>query len=327
MPDRGAAASPVLVFWGEDAFLLRDAARRHLQGWGLVAREVEASEWTGTELADLATPSLLGEGRALLVAGAHRLPQAAHRELLAYLESPAPDALLVLTVVASGRQPRLLRALQEAGAALREVGLKRQELPRWVLERARLRGIELSPQGAAALVASVGEDPATLDQAVEQLAAAFPGRRVGPEEVGSQFEGLGEQRVWDLCDRAFSGRAKEAMEVLRALLRAREDPLLILGGIASRLRDLIRVASLPEGLPPSEAARAAGVRFDWQVRRYREQAGRYRPADLEALHWHVVEADRALKAGMPGDVVLAALVTAAAGRPEAALDVPVRVSR
>jgi DNA polymerase-3 subunit delta len=327
MPGQTMGDPPAVVFWGEDAFLVRDAALRHLAERGVRPTEVEAASWTGAELSDLSTPSLLGERRALLVSGAQRLPEAALRALLAYLASPSPDALLALTVVSTGRPPRLVWALQEAGAAGREVALRRQDLPRWVLDRARLRGLELAPQGAALLVATVGEDPAVLDQAVEQLAAAFPGRRVGPAEVRAQFEGLGERRVWELCDLAFSGRAREALGTLRALLQAREDPILIVGGIASRVRDLIRVRGLPDRLPPSEAARVAGVRFDWQVRRYREQAARYGPEELEALHARVVETDRALKAGMPGDVVLAALVAAIAGSPEAALKVPVRVSR
>ena len=65
--------------------------------------------------------------------------------------------------------------------------------------------------------------------------------------------------MWDLCDHALSGRLPQALVVLRSLLEAREDPLLVLGGITSRLRDLIKVRSLREGLSSTEAARAAGL--------------------------------------------------------------------
>jgi DNA polymerase III delta subunit len=180
---------------------------------------------------------------------------------------------------------------------------------------------------AAAVVGSIGEDTAALDQAVEQLAGAFPGQVVGPEEVRAQFKGLGEQRVWDLCDQALTGRLPEALVTLRALLEARDDPLMILGGIASRVRDLVRIRGLPERIPSAEAARAAGIRFEWQVRRYREQAARFTAQELAVVHGWVVEADRALKGGVPGDVVLPSLVAVMAGEPGAALDVPVRVSR
>ncbi len=102
---------------------------------------------------------------------------------------------------------------------------------------------------------------------------------------------------------------------------------MILGGIAARVRDLIRVRAVPERMPPAEAARAAGLRFDWQLRRYREQAGRFTEEELRSLHARVVEADRALKGGVPVDVVLPTLVAAMAGKPEAALEVEIRTSR
>ena len=134
--------------------------------------------------------------------------------------------------------------------------------------------------------------------------------------------------MWDLCDHALSGRVPQGLLVLRSMLEAREDPLLILGGIASRVRELIRVKSLGDrGQQPPDAARAAGLRFDWQLRRSRDQAARFSPEELASLHDRVVEADRALKGGMAGDIVLASLINVMAGDAEAALNVPVRVSR
>lgn len=55
----------VTVLWGESGFLLREAAGA-LFGEVRPA-EVDARQWTPGMTADLATPSLLGEQRALLV--------------------------------------------------------------------------------------------------------------------------------------------------------------------------------------------------------------------------------------------------------------------
>ena len=102
---------------------------------------------------------------------------------------------------------------------------------------------------------------------------------------------------------------------------------MILGGIASRLRDLIRVASLPPRMSSSEVAAAANLRFDWQARRYRDQARRTGLEELIRLHALVVDSDRALKGGWSGEVLLPSLVAVMAGDETAALDLPVRVSR
>jgi DNA polymerase-3 subunit delta len=323
-----APTQPVALFWGDDEFLLRQAALDHLGARGVRAVELDASEWRGGETSDLATPSLWEEPRALLVTRCQGLPDEAVRELIRYAGTPSPEATLVLTLVSRAKTlPRLAKLMQGAGGHVRQVALKRQDLPRWVLERAHARGMELTSTGATALVGVIGEDPAALDQSVEQLATAFPGTAVGADQVASQFRGLGEQRVWDLCDRALSGQLPEALVVLRSLLDQREDPLLILGGIAARVRDLLRIQEVPERTGSGDVAKKAGLRYDWQVRRYRDQARRFSPESLAILHGQVVQADRALKGGAPGEVVLGALVAMMAGESEAALDLPMRVSR
>lgn len=303
----------VVLLWGEDPFLLREAALEVVGG--VRAREVGASDWRGGEISDLATPSLWGEGRALLVTDCRHLPEQALAEIGAYLDSPAPDATLVLVaeVPERGRPPAALTRVVQGRGVVRQVSVARKDLARWVLDRGRGKGLGVAPDGAAALVEVVGESPAALDQALDQLAAAFPGERVTRGLVLEQFRGLPEQRVWDLCDRAFSRDLPGAVRALRSLLDARGDPLVILGAIAARLRDLVRVKALPERLPPAEVARAAGLRFEWQGRRYRDQARRFDMEDLVRLHRLVTEADRVLKSGGPPDVVLPELVAAVAG--------------
>lgn len=305
--------APSVLFWGDDAYLLREEALDLLGPLDVQVTEVEAGEWAGGETSDLATPSLWGEPRALLVTDCHQLPEAGAAELRAYLGSPSPNAICVLTQTTQGRNaPPLAKAVTAGGGRVRQVAIARRDLTGWVVQRARRREVQMSGPAAAALVDTLGQETATLDRAVEQLANAFPNRAIGPSEVHAQFRGLGEQKVWDLCDRAFTGRLPEALVVLRSLRADGGEALLIVGGIASRLRDLIKVRALPDRMPPAEALRAAGLRFDWQLRRYREQAARYSPADLAALHERVTETDRAIKAGMPEDVLLPELVAALA---------------
>jgi DNA polymerase III subunit delta len=310
-------SSPLSLLWGEDEFLLREAALELLGD--LQPVEVDGGLWQGGETADLATPSLFGERRALLVSNAKALPDEGVRELARYLEAPDPGAPLVLVALVGDRAkaPAALVKLVKGVGTVTEVKIQRKELPGWLLKRATAKGLDLAPDGAAALVDTLGEDPGALERALEQLATAFSGERITREIVARQFRGLGEQHVWDLCDRAFSRDLPGAMRSLRTLLEAGEAGLMLLGAITSRLRDLIRVASLPERLAPADAARQAGLRFDWQVRRYRQQAKRFSAEDLAGLHERIAWADRALKSGATDDVVLPMLVAAIAGEPAA----------
>jgi DNA polymerase-3 subunit delta len=306
-------AVPVTLLWGEDEFLLREAALELLGD--LQPVEVDGGLWRGGETADLATPSLFGERRALLVSNVRALPDEAVRELARYFDAPDPGAPLVLVAVVGDRAkapPALVKLVKGVGTVT-EVKIQRKELPSWILKRAKTKELDLASDGAAALVDTLGEEPGALERALDQLATAFAGERITREIVSRQFRGLGEQHVWDLCDKAFSRELPGAMRSLRTLLEAGEAGLMLLGAITSRLRDLIRVKSLPEGLAPAEAARQAGLRFDWQVRRYREQAKRFSPEELAGLHERIAWADRALKSGATDDVVLPMLVAAIAG--------------
>jgi DNA polymerase-3 subunit delta len=308
---------PVHLLWGQDDFLLREAALEILGD--LRPREVDGAEWEGGETADLMTPSLFGERRALLVSNAKGLPDDAVAELKRYLEAPDPDAPLIVTATVGERAkaPAALAKLFDGVGSVVEVKVQRKELPGWLAQRARTKELNLAPDGATALVDTLGEDPAALEQALEQLGSAFPGERMTAELVGRQFRGLGEQKIWDLCDRAFARDLPGAMRSLRTIMEGRGEGLMILGGLAARLRDLIRVRALPERMPPGELAKQAGLRFEWQARRYRDLAKRYTLKELAAVHERIVWADRALKSGATDDIVLPMVVTAIAGDPAA----------
>lgn len=309
-----ADTRPVALLWGEDRFLLRETAS---SSFGDAHPTIVAGDdWRPGLTADLATPSIFGEARGLLITGAEGLSDEALAEVARYAEDPAPDAPLVLCWTVSARAkgpPKGLLTRLGPGLKVRKVGVERKDLPRWVLDRAKRRGVRATPLGAATLVQTVGEDLASLDQAVQQVAAAHPDRGLTPDAVAAQFRGFGDRRIWELCDAAFTGDAAGALRALTSMLDAGDQPLAILGGIASRLRDLLRVASLPPRTPLGDVARAAGLRFDWQARRYRDQARRYAPSQLRAFHAELVEADRSLKQGGVGRVVLPMLVARIAG--------------
>jgi DNA polymerase-3 subunit delta len=299
----------VVLLWGDDAFLLRDAALELLGD--VKPTEVDAAEWQGGELQDLATPSLFGEPRALLVTDVRSLPKDAMAELAGYLAAPDPGSSLVLccTTAERGKPPASLLKLVDPVGEIRQVAVARKDLEGWVMARAATQALDLSPQAGRALVDTIGTETAQLVAALQQLASAFPGQKVGPAQVHHQFRGLGEQKTWDLCDRAFARDLPGAIRSLRAIEEGGDEAIMMLGGIASRVRDLIKVRSLPERLPLGEVAKRAGLRFDWQARRYLQQARNYSLEELVRLHGRITEVDRALKSGATADVIMPTLIT------------------
>ncbi|HEX6401105.1 MAG TPA: DNA polymerase III subunit delta [Actinomycetota bacterium] len=308
-----AVTSRVTLLWGEDAYLLREEALALLAE--LDPTEVDGASWQGGELQSLATPSLFGEPRALLLSDARSLPREALDELAGYVASPDPDATLVITctIAERGKLPVALQKLVEPDGEVRKVEITRKDLEPWIVTRAKAQGVDLAVPAARALVEALGTETGQLVGAIQQLADVYPGTRVGPAEVARQFRGLGEQKTWDLCDRAFGKDLSGAIRSLRSIEEGGDEAIMVLGGIAARLRDLLKVRTLPDRMPPGQVAKEAGLRFDWQARRYQQQARNFSVEELVALHDRITEADRALKSGAPDDVVMPTLVAAIAG--------------
>jgi DNA polymerase-3 subunit delta len=306
----------VALVWGESDFLVREAALALLPPQ---PQTVDVPDWRPGLVVDLSSPSLFGGERTLLITEAQDLPDEALAEVARHAADPPPGTVLVLAAVTGPRAKGPPRALANAvgqAAVVQRAAVERRELPSWVRGRARAQGLQVDGPGVVALIETVGEDPAILDQAVRQIASVDPPGGLTREAVMAQFRGFGERRTWELCDAAFTGDVRTALRSLAGMLDAREEPIVILGGIASRLRDLIRVRSLPPGMPQKDVARAAGLRFDWQARRYLNQARRFSEEELASLHADLVEADRTLKQGGSGEVVLPMVTTriaAAAG--------------
>lgn len=251
-----------------------------------------------------------------MISDARSLTKDATAELAAYIGAPDPDAQLVICcqVAERGKAPAALDKLVKPVGDVVHVEIKRKDLEPWLTRRAGDLNLDLSVPAARTLVETLGEEPGQLVAALQQLASAFSGQRITPAIVAKQFRGLGEQKVWDLCDRAFSRDLAGAIRSWRSIEEGGDDPLKVLGGVSSRLRDLIRVRALPDRMPPSDLAKAAGLRFDWQARRYQQQAGNFSMQELLRLHDRVTETDRALKSGATGDTAMPMLVVAIAAR-------------
>src|SRR5207247_5872636 len=167
-----APTSSVVLLWAEDPYLLRTAALE-LAGDRRIT-EVDAAEWHGSELQDLATPSLFGEPRALIVTDMRSLPKDAMAELAVYLASPDLEAPLVLccTVAERGKPPAALVKLVEPVGRVTPVQLQKKDLEPWLVQRAKRTGIDLTGPGARALVDTIGQGAAQLAGAVQQLSSA-----------------------------------------------------------------------------------------------------------------------------------------------------------
>ncbi|WP_394214315.1 DNA polymerase III subunit delta [Brachybacterium vulturis] len=286
------ALAPIVLVHGTET-LIADRAVQRLRG---LAREadptVEVHDLAGDAagpgaLAQVASPSLFGEPRFVVVPELQSAPDTLVLELLDYLRAPEQDVTLVLVHRGGNRGRKLLDALKKAGVPRVDAGpVKRagekQSFVAAEFARAQRR---IQPEALIALVDAFGTDLAELAAISRQLiedSTPEPGEQapqVSVADVHALTAGRVESTAFAVADAAIAGREQDALQLLQQAQLAGADPVPIVAAIASKMRSLAKVTA------PGASARTLGMP-DWMLR----NLGR------EARHWNDRSLARALEA-------------------------------
>ncbi len=227
------------------------------------------------------------------------LPDTNHLVLL----EPAPERDDRTTLE---RSP-LLRALRAIpGADVQEFRALRMfgrdtgnEVSRWVLERAAVRGVQVERTAADALSELIGPNLWSLAGEVDKLAQYAQGRPITVADVRALTPAAREAGMFDLVDAAVEGRTPAALRLLHQMLEDGSDPpAVILVMLARQLRNLVRATELMEQHAPERAiGEATGVTNQYALGKLVRQAGMLGRAAAEHGLRAAEEADHAVKTG------------------------------
>lgn len=165
----------------------------------------------------LNTPPMLAPRRAVVLRGVEQLRKRSKPRdaLLAYVEHPSPDTLLVL--VQTDPEP------PEADLAAHATAVVMDRLPperaiRWVAHAAGSRGLTVEPAAAELLVGTVGADLSALRQELDKLAVLVVGRPAGPADVTTLVGVRHGETLHDLVDAAMQRDAGHASRLVERVL-------------------------------------------------------------------------------------------------------------
>lgn len=317
----------VLVVTGEDG----EAATRALEL--VVAALPEEDRLTGIErFAGAPAPRVLDAARTAPLLGGRRIvivtdvdwlgaggDEKAQEALAAYAERPPGHALLVIVTTKADGRLGVVKKIEKAGFLLDCPLPKEREMPAWLADRARERGLALEPQAAQALADAVGTETAVAARELDKLALlAHADGRPSPVPVDAALveEALGPARAagaFQLEDALLAGRAPEALEALGRHLAGSDSgvPLMLLGRIASVVRRLSLAAGVVgRGGGDREVQEALGG-HPFVAQKYAQAARRVGARAERALAACVV-ADGMLKSGRDPRAALTRVVLALA---------------
>ncbi len=323
MPPVASSPPAVTLVVGPEE-LLRDravAAVVRVSRAADAATEVRDMSAVGLEpgvVTGLASPSLFGERKVIVVRDVQDGADELTAELKAYLNEPADDTSLVLVHSGGIKGKGLLDAARKAGAAVVECKQIKYDSDKvkLVLAEFRQAGRNIHGDAAAALVDAIGSDVRELANACSQLAADTTGV-VDVAMVERYHGGRVEASGFKVADAAIEGRCEDALRLLRQALATGVDPVPINAALAMGLRNLARVSSAPHTMREDELARELSL-APFMVRKARAQRAGWSPHGVAGAITAVAQADAEIK-GAGTDPVYAlerAVVTIARARGE-----------
>lgn len=270
-----------VVYVAGDAAFLVDRAAREAEAWGVDRcglPSVNHGSWSadaddaGEALSAARTLPMMSELRVVVLRDVHLGTDGLRADLLAYLESPNPSTLLIVTAGKFGRvtkggthwAKKLPEAAGRHGIVLRHDS-KGIDPVRFAIEHARELGHELGRREASLLVEVAGADVAVLAAELAKIGLhAGVGRPITFDDVAAvSVVGVPANLVWELTGGVAARDADRALGALHRVLSAGEPPHRVLSLLAWQVRSVLQADELlASGVPDREVARRVRVRGD-----------------------------------------------------------------
>jgi len=247
-----AAAGTVLLFHGDERFLIDEAARSALDAWKpeLVSDfGFDTLEGTGLTAARLQDSILqlpfLDPYRAVFV----RMLPATRAESMAPALADIPPTTRLLITVAGRLSPgnKLVKAVTTAGGTAPEMQhLKGRALSDWTTRRAvEVHG--LTPVIAAQVVRVTPPDLSVVDSELSKLAAyKASGSKLTSEAITELLAGGREDEIFKLTDNLLPHPTPQAMQIARGLTRGGLQPTTIAYRMARHVALVLEVHARQE---------------------------------------------------------------------------------
>jgi len=172
---------------------------------------------------------------------------------------------------------------------------KGEEMPAWILQRARSLKGQFEPLAAAELAGYVGNDTRIAALEVEKLLTYVDYKRpVNPDDVHLLTVTTNSINIFDMVDAVAQQNSRSAVRLLHRLLE-QQEPISLFFMIVRQFRLLIQAREILD-----EGGSAKQIEDDMRqhpfvAKKLAEQARRFSMARLEAIYRRLFEMDEAMK--------------------------------
>ena len=294
---------PLLVIEAADA--IRAAARRKGFDEREVLTAISGFNWNELHLAT-GNMSLFG-GRQLIDL---RIPtgkpgREGGKAIQDYCARPSPDALLLVTLPGldwTEEKATWLKALTEAGVAVKLIPPNLAELPAWIAGRLRRQQQKAGNDALHFIAERVEGNLLAAHQEIQKLALLYPEGELSLQQIQEAVLNVARYDLDGLREALLSGDVARLTRTLDGLQQEGEAPPLVLWAMTEEVRALAQVkAGQKQGQPVDALLKEARV---WGARQslFKRALPRVKEAAANAALEDAARIDRMIKGIGGGDV-------------------------
>jgi DNA polymerase-3 subunit delta len=263
---------PIYFISGDESLQVMestDAVRAAARAQGYTEREVLEvdAHFDWQQLLDAGNSmSLFADKRILDL----RLPSAKPGKqgsdvLQSYATRPADDAVLIISagkLEGAAKNSKWFKSLDDAGVVIQCWPVNVAELPRWIEQRMRDRGMQPAAGAAALLAERVEGNLLAAAQEIDKLLLLYGAGQISVQQVIDAVADSARYSVYDLVDATLAADVPRAVRMVAGLQAEGEALTLVVWALSREVRALTEMSE--SDLSPDAAVIKAGV---WENRR------------------------------------------------------------
>ena len=232
--DKGLPA-PVYLFYAQDPFLCREAIEAirglvppterdfnlHIFDLSMPGDE----PMTFAQILDVAnTVSFFGARRfTLCIGNPQKLLKKDQERLDSYISKPAPGSVFVLL-----HNGDLSKEAREKFQALKPLSLdiRESEIPHWIKQRAKVKGLEISDEASDYLIGLIGPDLSLLSSEIEKI-SLLGKQAIDVDDILDIVTGGRLYSIFDLVEALREKDAEQVFAIYKTMRETAEDYSLI----------------------------------------------------------------------------------------------------
>ncbi len=267
--------APVYLISGDETLLVQecaDAIRAACRQHGFSERQVfhvdNSFDWQ-TLLDETAAMSLFADKKLIELRMPNGKPgDAGTAALENYCANTNADTVVLIIcnkLDSSAARAKWHKAVDNCGVTIPVWPVEPQQLPRWIEQRLRSRGISADSDAIQILAERVQGNLLACAQEIEKLQLYTDAKVIDANIVNATVADNARFDIFNLADQALLGNAAQALRALAGLRGEGEEPPVILWALTKELRTLHKCAeAIEQGQSIDRALDAGGV---WDKRK------------------------------------------------------------